>query len=741
MFKRDHLIPPAPPDLFVATTQSVLATTATVLTRAAKLQNDLVERHTPDTATFENIVLPLGHDENTRLHFCQQVEFLANVTPDGSLRAACREASKRFTHFGTSTTKRAGLYMLLAAINDKKEVLTTERKKLLGQVLSHFEDSPSRMKANETCSVERLEEELSQVKRDYLQTCRQESGVWLTQEELEGIDFELLRENDQSDDGSRLRLSFQGMRWWKALSTARRSETRRKIYTERALAAEANVPLLERAIVLRMQKAKLLGHENYMQMTMRNNLIKSPATVQDLLDDLERQLSPLKDYLSKRWRELKSQEFYDCGEEDDGILYEWDRHYYTQKMVEKYHDLNADEISQYFEMSGTIQRTLKIFEDVFGIMFAEIDDQNVDFLTNGQGRQALTWHPDILVFAVWDAPQGDVDEQPFLGYLYMDLFCRGGKRPGFCDLPINPAFTDEKGNRVYPSTCLLCDFEKPKENSNRFLQHQEVVVLFHELGHGIHDLVAKTEFARFHGASTAEDFNEAPSQMLKHWCWHPGILKSLGQLHTAKDKVHDREHLTNRPDRSMPDHLIEKLLHSRKIKDAVKILGMLSVSRFQFAIGPTRSIQEASEIDTTELFHSMMDQTLGMDHPGVFCPAQACMPEHFTVEGLYKYSITEIYASDMFSTVFQNDPRSSEAGLRYRRTLLENGSSRDEMQMIVDFLGRPPDPKALLVHLGLIDHSNGKERIIRLTFGQDDARLALRFRGYRICDVILYVEE
>ncbi|KAI7212845.1 hypothetical protein KC333_g6907 [Hortaea werneckii] len=309
---------------------------------------------------------------------------------------------------------------------------------------------------------------------------------------------------------------------------------------------------------------------------MRHNLIKSPAIVQDLLDDLEKQLSPLKDHLSKRWRELKGRESNDRGEADDGKFYEWDRHYYTQNMIPEYYNVDAGEISQYFEMSGTIQRTLRIFEDVFGIIFAEIDDQNVEFLTNGEGRQALTWHPDVLVFAVWEAPQGDTDEQSFLGYLYMDLFCRPGKRPGFCDLPINPGFTDEKGNRVYPSTCLLCDFDKPQESSHRFLQHQEVVVLFHELGHGIHDLVAKTEFASFHGASTAEDFNEAPSQMLEHWCWHPEILKSLGQLHIAQDEVHDQERVTNRQERSMPDHLIEKLLHSRKIKDAVKILGMLS---------------------------------------------------------------------------------------------------------------------------------------------------------------------
>ncbi|KAI6827520.1 hypothetical protein KC337_g12239 [Hortaea werneckii] len=513
MSKQDHPIPPGPPPLFVATAQSLLSSTATILARATKLQDDLVERYTPETATFSNVVLPLGHSENARLHFCQQVEFLASVSPDDSLRAACREASKRFTHFETDTGQRADLHRLVAAVNDKDGVLSTERKKYVNQVLATFEDRCRRLSVDDARSLERIEGELSQLKHEYLQTCRQESGIWLAQDELEGVDSELLCEDGRSDDGSRLRLPFQGIRWWKALSTARRSETRRKIYTARALAAESNVPLLERAIVLRTQKARLLGYGHYMQMTMRHNLIKAPAI----------------------------------------------------KMIEEYYDIDADEVSQYFEMSSTVQRTLKIFEGVFGISFAEIDDQDVDYLTNGQGQRALTWHPDVLIFAAWNAPQGGFHEQPFLGYLYLDLFCRPGKCPGFCDLPINPGFTNEDGNRVYPSTCLLCNFDKPTGNSHRFLQHQEVAVLFHELGHGIHDLVAKTEFARFHGASTAEDFNEAPSQMLEHWCWHPEILKSLGQLHQANDEFDQKQERTaDEKDRSMPDHLIERLLHSSK---------------------------------------------------------------------------------------------------------------------------------------------------------------------------------
>lgn len=200
MSRRDHIIPPVPPNLFIATAQSVLATMATVLARAAKLQDDLVKRYTPETATFDNVVLPLGHDENARVRFCQQIEFLASVSPDDSLRAACREASKRLARFETSTAQRGDLDTLVAAVNDRNEVLTTERKKYVAQVLSSFEDHRGRMRANDRYNLELIEEELSQVKHEYLQTCRQESGIWLAPDELEGVDSDLLCENDRSED-------------------------------------------------------------------------------------------------------------------------------------------------------------------------------------------------------------------------------------------------------------------------------------------------------------------------------------------------------------------------------------------------------------------------------------------------------------------------------------------------------------------------------------------------------------
>ncbi|CRK41272.1 hypothetical protein BN1723_018810, partial [Verticillium longisporum] len=86
---------------------------------------------------------------------------------------------------------------------------------------------------------------------------------------------------------------------------------------------------------------------------------------------------------------------------------------------------------------------------------------------------------------------------------------------------LQPGFLREDGSRRYPATSLVCNFSKPTPKKPSLLKHDEVVTLFHELGHGIHDLAGRTKHSRFHGTSVVRDFVEAPSQMLENWCWTP----------------------------------------------------------------------------------------------------------------------------------------------------------------------------------------------------------------------------
>lgn len=55
-----------------------------------------------------------------------------------------------------------------------------------------------------------------------------------------------------------------------------------------------------------------------------------------------------------------------------------------------------------------------------------------------------------------------------------------------------------------------------------------------------------------------------------------------------------------------------------------------------------------------------------------------------------------VFAADIFQTNFATAPRDRLAWDRYRRKILEPGSSRDELEMLESFLGHCPNPQRLL---------------------------------------------
>jgi len=55
----------------------------------------------------------------------------------------------------------------------------------------------------------------------------------------------------------------------------------------------------------------------------------------------------------------------------------------------------------------------------------------------------------------------------------------------------------------------------------------------------------------------------------------------------------------------------------------------------------------------------------------------------------------------MFYSVFKDDPLNNSEGLRYRHTIIGKGASKDEMETLVEFLGRKPSTEAFYQELGL----------------------------------------
>jgi metallopeptidase MepB len=328
-------------------------------------------------------------------------------------------------------------------------------------------------------------------------------------------------------------------------------------------------------------------------------MAKTPKTVFDFLGDLKTRLAPGGVTETNHLLDIKKNDTAARNLPFDGNYYLWDHRYYDRLMVEKEYSIDENEIAQYFPLRPTVAGMLSIFEELFGFVFVELGPEERAKISPTGKAEDIVWHEDVILFSVWDnASEGD----GFVGYLYLDLHPRPGKYGHAANFNLQPGFLQKDGkSRRYPATALVCNFSKPTPKKPSLLKHDEVVTLFHELGHGIHDLAGRCRYARFHGTSTVRDFVEAPSQMLENWCWTPKQLKSLSGHYETGVKI--------------PDDLIEKLVSTKHVNDALFNLRQLHFGLFDMAVHTPKSHEEIENMDISKLYNELRVEISGMKGP------------------------------------------------------------------------------------------------------------------------------
>ncbi|THX39606.1 metallopeptidase MepB, partial [Aureobasidium pullulans] len=336
------------------------------------------------------------------------------------------------------------------------------------------------------------------------------AGLWFNLSELAGVSADLISSLDKGTDGNegKVLLTFSFPHLFGVLKYTTNSETRRTYYTASETKCPANIPTFKEIMILRQKAAELLGYANHAAFRIEDKMAKTPETVMNFLDDLHSRLSAGAKRDVDGLKELKRQDLAKRGEDKDDKFWLWDYAYYQRMMLETQFSVDKKAITEFFPLETTVSGVMDIFSHLFGLRFDEITIQDRGTFSPTGIAEDLTWHDDVLLFAVWnDESLGS----GFLGYLYLDLHPRPGKYGGMCNINLQCGFASETGERHYPATALLCNFTPSTSTKPSLLMHEEVVLLFHELGHGIHDLVAHTKWSIFHGTATVDDFCEAPS--------------------------------------------------------------------------------------------------------------------------------------------------------------------------------------------------------------------------------------
>jgi metallopeptidase MepB len=618
--------PPQAPPLFTGTPKSVVEDTKRLVDKSRSIQDKIVAEVKDKDASFKNIMLPMAYDENTMALEAHIIGFYQAVSTNQELRDASTEAERLLDDFSIESSMREDVYNVVEAAFHKGEKLDPESQRLLEKERKNYIRNGLGIPAGpKRDRFKEIKKRLSEISIVFQKNLNEENqGLWFTPEELSGVPQDVLAgfAKGEGEHSGKVKMTFKYPDLFPVSKYATNPATRKKTFIANENKLNQNVPLFKEVIVLRDEAARLLGYPNHAAFKIEDKMAKTTKTVDDFLGDLRERLtkggaSEKKTLAALKEKDLKS---HGAGKTFDGQYYLWDHRYYDRLMLEQDYSLDQEKLAEYFPLQTSIRGMLRIFEQLFGLTFVEVTGSDRASISPSGKGDDIVWHPDVQVFSVWD---DEGEGSGFVGYLYLDLHPREGKYGHAANFNLQPGFIQENGTRRYPATALVCNFSKPTPKKPSLLKHDEVVTLFHELGHGIHDLVSRTTYSRFHGTNTVRDFVEAPSQLLENWCWTPSQLKALSHHYSSLSPEYEaawQEQAKGqaKPDDKLPDELISNLIKTKHVNDALFNLRQLHFGIFDMTVHEPSSHAEAEALKLSELYNKLRHEITGLDGPEAY---------------------------------------------------------------------------------------------------------------------------
>ena len=626
--------------------------------------------------TWEAFVEPLD-DANERIaRAWSQVSYLNAVMNTPELREAYNAALPKVTQFfsaqGQDARLHAGFKALAASPGFDR--WPPSRRRHVENQLRDFRLGGAELAPAEKARFLEIQEELAKLAsrfQDNLLDATNAFGLYVTDRaELSGIPDDVLAT-------ARAAAGKEGREAWKltlhmpcympVMQYADHHGLRERMYRGFVTRASElgkpewdNAPLMKRILELRGEAARLLGYATFADVSLATKMAASPAEALAFLADLARRSRPFAQADMAELTEfarttLNLAEVRAC-----------DVPYVSEKLRQARYDFSDQEVKQYFPEDAVLAGMFRVVETIYAVKIRR--------------AQAETWHPSVRFFEIADASGGRI------GQFYLDLYAREGKRGGaWMDDAVNRR---RRANGVQtPVAFLTCNFSAPVGGKPALFTHSEVNTLFHEFGHGLHQLLTQVDELGVAGINGVEwDAVELPSQFMENFCWEWDVVEPMTRHVDTGERI--------------PRPLFDRMLAAKNFQS-----GMQFVRQLEFALFDMRlhSGFDPARDDIGRLLEGVRAEVAVVP-----VPAYNRFPNQFAhifaggyAAGYYSYKWAEVLSSDAYAAFEEAGVLSAEVGERFRREVLARGGSRPALESFVAFRGRKPQIDALLRHNGM----------------------------------------
>jgi peptidyl-dipeptidase Dcp len=636
--------------------------------------------NSPDAPTVENTLAAMERSGALLTRVTSVFSNLAGTDSSDAIRAIEAKVSPKLAAHQDAILLNAKLFARVKALYDARETLGVDEEsmRLIDQTHLRFVRAGAELSEEVKAQITALNAEQASLMTAFRQTLMKQTEraavVVDRVEDLEGLDAGAIAAAAEAAKAAghegKWVLRITNTTRQPVLTSLKNREVRQRVWEASATRGLSEGEgdtrqMVVRLATVRAELAALLGKPNWAAHQLENQMAKSPTAVIAMLSDLaptvvenaEREAAALQAMI-----------------EEEGGTFElapWDWEYYAERVRAAKYDLDPALVKPYFELDRVLRDGVFLaLNRFYGVRFEERTDLPV-------------YHPTVRVFDVIDADGSQI------GLFYADYFARPSKRGGAW----MSSFVKQSGLLdQQPVVVNVMNIPSPAAGQPALMTFDEVVTMFHEVGHGVHGLFSEVRYPSLSGTSVPRDFVEFPSQFEEDWAKHPEILASYARHHETGEAI--------------PADLMEKVIRATRFNQGFETLEYLAATFLDMewhTLGPDAKIVDVEAFERAAL------KKHGVDFAPVPPRYRSTYFAHVFAGGYsaayYAYIWSEVLAADAFAFVQEKGGLTRELGDVYRKGILSRGGSIDPMQMYVNWRGQEPNPDHLLYRRGLLSRA------------------------------------
>ena len=605
--------------------------------------------------SYENFVKPFEMMDERLDQFFTPLSHLNSVNNSEASQKVYADALPPLTEYGTEVGQNLAIYEAFKIIKEREfETLTQEQKRVVELNIQGFELSGAHLDLGPKERLKAINLRKSELTNDFSQNLLDATNAYeLFIDDVK--DVEGLPQSDmeaakvEKEGKAQYRFTLQMPSYIAYMTYGPNREYREELYKAYTSRAPQNAAIIDELLRLKMEMAQLLGFSSYSEYSIATKMAPTTQSVIDFLEEL-----------ATNAHEQGQQELEVLKKMSDTPLESHDSGYYSEILKKEKYDIDEEVYRPYFEQNSVVEGMFVFLHRLFSVSFRAVDEK------------------------LWDEKATAYDlyvDDTLRARLYLDLEARESKRGGAWMHNWQSHCRDENGHEQLASAFVVCNFPPSTKENPSLLRHDDVVTLFHEMGHALHHMLSTVDENGVSGVNGVEwDAVEFPSQFLENFAYEPEVLKLFAKHHETGEVLNDL--------------MIEKLVRAKNFQSAMGMLRQLEFSLFDFKLH--LSLYQGEEVQN--LLNRTREKT-ALIKPPEYNKFQNGFAHIFAggyAAGYYSYKWAEVLSADAFFAIVDQGIFDTKLGKDYLNIILSKGGSSSMQTLFQELLGREPQTESLL---------------------------------------------